>query len=300
MFGPILDGRPVARLWHIACLSCNAPHLKHLQCMDPQPPLMRFIKLALSTLRPPPGPTRIATALAYGVACHLLFALAVLSMIVAMFFGMSMSFGRVPEPYAMLANAVLILQFPIVHSLLLTPKGGRILARLAPSRTAKTLSTTTYATVASVQLLALFTLWTPSGPIWWEASGSAFVVTCVLYGLSWVLLLWASIDAGAEVQSGALGWMSLMQNISPVFPDMPTRGLFRIIRQPIYAAFALTTWTVPVWTPDQLFLAIGLTSYCVIAPLLKERRFSKRYGDRFTHYRKKVPYMIPRIFRKHS
>ena len=53
-----------------------------------------------------------------------------------MFFGMSMSFGRVPEPYAMLANAVLILQFPIVHSLLLTPKGGRNLARLAPSRTA--------------------------------------------------------------------------------------------------------------------------------------------------------------------
>jgi hypothetical protein len=38
-----------------------------------------------------------------------------------------------------------------------------------------------------------------------------------------------------------------------------TRSLF-IIRQPIYAAFALTAWTVPVWTPDQLFHAIGLTS----------------------------------------
>jgi hypothetical protein len=65
----------------------------------------------------PPGPARIMTALGYGVACHVLFALAVLSMIIAMFFGMSMSFGRVPEPYAMLANAALILQFPIVHSL---------------------------------------------------------------------------------------------------------------------------------------------------------------------------------------
>jgi protein-S-isoprenylcysteine O-methyltransferase Ste14 len=56
---------------------------------------------------------------------------------------------------------------------------------------------------------------------------------------------------------------------------------------------------VPAWTPDQLFLAIGLTAYCVFAPLLKERRFNKRYGDHFTSYRKKVPYMIPRIFRKH-
>ncbi|MDG2379469.1 MAG: isoprenylcysteine carboxylmethyltransferase family protein [Tateyamaria sp.] len=268
--------------------------------MTKKSPLVRFIKLSISTLRPPPGRARIATALAYGVVCHMLFALAVLSMIVAMFFGMSMSFGRVPTPYAILANTALILQFPIVHSLLLTSKGKRILARLAPNRHAKTLSSTIYATIASMQLLTLFALWTPSGTIWWEASGGVFVAICIMYGLSWLLLLWASADAGAEVQSGALGWMSLMQNIKPVFPDMPTRGLFSIIRQPIYAAFALTTWTVPVWTSDQLFLAVGLTTYCVLAPQLKERRFTKRYGDRFASYRKKVPYMIPRIFRKPS
>ncbi len=258
-------------------------------------PLMRLIKLALATLRPPSGGARIAVALFYGAVCHALFALAVLSMIAAMFFGMSMSLGRMPEPYAILANAALILQFPVVHSLLLTRRGGGLLARLAPKQHGKTLSTTTYAIVASVQLFALFALWTPSGTIWWEATGGAFVVMCCLYGLSWLLLIWASVDAGAEVQSGALGWMSLMQNIRPVFPDMPTRGLFRVIRQPIYAAFALTTWTVPVWTPDQLFLAIGLTTYCVLAPLLKERRFEKRYGQRFSRYREKVPYMIPRL-----
>lgn len=261
---------------------------------------MRFIKLALANLHPPPGGARIATALVYGAVCHLLFAVAVLSMIVAMFFGMSMSLGRMPEPYAVFANAALIVQFPVVHSLLLTRKGGGVLSRFAPKRHGQTLSTTTYAIIASVQLLALFALWTPSGVIWWEATGGAFVAICTLYGLSWLLLLWASVDAGAEVQSGALGWMSLMQNIRPVFPDMPTRGLFRVMRQPIYAAFALTTWTVPVWTPDQLFLAVGLTSYCVIAPVLKERRFTQRYGDRFTLYRKKVPYMIPRAGRKQS
>jgi len=263
-------------------------------------PILRFVKLALATLRPPPGRARIALALLYGALCHVLFALAVLSMIVAMFFGMSMSLGRVPEPYAIFANAALILQFPVVHSLLLTRKGGGLLSRLAPKQHGKTLSTTTYAIVASVQLFALFALWTPSGTIWWEATGGAFVVICALYAVSWLLLVWASVDAGAEVQSGALGWMSLMQNISPVFPDMPTRGLFRVIRQPIYAAFALTTWTVPVWTPDQLFLAISLSSYCVLAPMLKERRFAKRYGERFRTYRKNVPYMIPRLSGKQS
>ncbi|MFO7758563.1 MAG: isoprenylcysteine carboxylmethyltransferase family protein, partial [Roseovarius sp.] len=103
----------------------------------------------------------------------------------------------------------------------------------------------------------------------------------------------ASFDAGAEVQSGALGWMSLMARIRPKFPDMPTRGLFRVIRQPIYVAFALTLWTVPVWTPDQLALAVSYTAYCLLAPRLKERRFAARYGQRFEQYRARVPYILP-------
>lgn len=260
-------------------------------------PLKRLTTLVLGTFHPPPGKKRIVVAFAYGVTCHTIFGLAVLSMIVAMFFGMSMSLGRVPAPWSVLANIALIIQFPVVHSLLLTRKGGGVLAKLAPKAYAKTLSTTTYAIVASVQLLALFVLWTPSEIIWWQAEGAAFVAICGLYAVSWALLMWASFDAGAEVQSGALGWMSLAQNIKTVFPDMPTHGLFRVIRQPIYVAFALTTWTVPVWTPDQLALALGLTSYCILAPLLKERRFAQRYGAEFADYKSRVPYAIP-FFKK--
>jgi hypothetical protein len=39
------------------------------------------------------------TAVAYGVICHTLFAVGVGTMIAAMFFGMSRSFGRVPSPW---------------------------------------------------------------------------------------------------------------------------------------------------------------------------------------------------------
>ena len=79
---------------------------------------------------------------------------------------------------------------------------------------------------------------------------------------------------------------------------MPTSGLVRIIRQPIYVAFALTLWAVPVWTPDQLALAITLSAYCLVAPRLKERRFAKRYGDRFRAYQRKVPYIVPLLNQK--
>lgn len=254
----------------------------------------RLTRLVFGALSPPPGRGRVALALAMGAVCHSIFALAVLSMVAAMFFGLSASLGRVPWPWALLANAALVLQFPLGHSVLLTRRGRDWLDSLVPGSNGKTLSTTTYAILASFQLLMLFVLWTPSGIVWWRAQGWALWAVCASYGSAWLILAKASFDAGLEVQSGALGWLSLLQNIRPVFPDMPTSGLFRLIRQPIYVAFALTLWTVPVWTPDQLALALTFTAYCLLAPVLKERRFMAIYGERFAQYQALVPYAWPR------
>ena len=277
---------PLARRAYLAGMTFSDPRITGL------------LTLIRNALRPPPGKGRITLALAMGALCHVIFALAVLAMIVAMFFGMSRSFGAVPWPWAALANAALVLQFPLAHSLLLTRRGGALLSRLIPGPHGGTLATTTYAIIASIQLFMLFALWTPSGIVWWRAEGAAFWVICAAYGASWLLLLKASFDAGAEVQSGALGWMSLLAKKKPVFPDMPVRGLFAVIRQPIYVAFALTLWTVPVWTPDQLVIAVSYTAYCLLAPRLKERRFEARYGERFEKYRAQTPYAVPGVKRE--
>ena len=261
-------------------------------------PWQRLLALALGLFSTPPGKHRLLFAFGYGITCHVIFGMSVLAMMIAMFFGMSESFGRVPHPWSHLANAILILQFPIVHSLLLTMRGRRVLRIFAPRSYADTLATTSFAIIASLQLFALFAFWTPSQVIWWRAEGSAMIAICIAYAAAWLLLIKASYDAGAEVQSGALGWMSLAQKIKPVYPDMPTKGLFRYIRQPIYLSFGLTLWTVPVWTPDQLVLALSFTAYCVVAPLLKERRFTRLYGDRFKTYQAQVPYMVPRMRRR--
>ncbi|MDU8910612.1 isoprenylcysteine carboxylmethyltransferase family protein [Aestuariicoccus sp. MJ-SS9] len=255
--------------------------------------LARLWALVQGALRPPSGGRRIALALAAGALCHAVFALAVIAMIWAMFHGMSRSLGALSWPWAVLGNAALLVQFPLLHSVLLNGRGARIVAGLVPGPYGGVLATTSFATLASVQLAALFLLWTPSGIVWWRAEGGLFFLISTVYAASWMLLIKASWDAGAEVQSGALGWMSLMADRRPRFPDMPETGLFRVIRQPIYLAFALTLWTVPVWTPDQLALALVLTGYCLAAPVLKERRFVRRYGTRFETYRKTVPYMVP-------
>ena len=241
-----------------------------------------------------PGPRREQTiAFVYGIVCHVLFVFGVGTMIVAMAFGMSRSLGRLPSPWAWLTDGLLLLQFPLVHSFLLSIRGRGLLGRLAPLGLGGRLSTTTYATIASVQVGLLFLAWTPSGIIWWQAAGPWLVVSGLLYTSAWLLLLKSIVDAGLPLQVGLLGWWAVARGRKPVYPPMPRRGLFRLCRQPIYVAFALTVWTVPTWTPDQLVVAVVLTLYCLLGPLLKEARFRRRFGEEFALYRRRVPYWLP-------
>ena len=258
-------------------------------------PLAELVVLVYNTLLSFKFSKRWVIAVLYGLVCHIIFAVSVITMLVSMFFGMSQSFGKIPDPYSYFVNLLLLLQFPLAHSFLLSPIGKKYLLYFSPKDYSKTLAPTIFALLASLQLFLLFFFWTPTQIIIWETTGTSYFLMCTLYSCSWLLLIWASIDAGAELQSGALGWMSLAQNKAPKFPDLPTFGLFNFIRQPIYASFALTTWTTPNWTFDQLLIAVVFTVYCVIAPKFKERRFEKRFGDKFTNYKSQVPYMIPTL-----
>lgn len=237
--------------------------------------------------------SRILIAVLYGALCHGLFAIGVGTMIVAMGFGLSRSLGPFEGWAAVLANAALLTQFAVGHSGLLTARGRRWLARLAPAPHGVTLASTTYATMASVQVGLLFGLWSPSGVVWWQAEGPWLWVWLGLYGMAWALLGKAMLDAGLALQSGLLGWWALARGVPPRYPPMPERGLFRYTRQPIYVAFVLTLWTAPTWTPDQLALAGALTLYCILGPRLKERRFARMFGKRWDAYRAAVPYWLP-------
>jgi methanethiol S-methyltransferase len=245
--------------------------------------------------KPPPAAQwrRPAIAVLYGILCHASFGLGVGTMMAAMFFGMNRSLGVVPAPWSWVANAVLLVQLPVIHSLLLTNRGRAALTRLAPAGTGGPLASTTFALIASAQLIALFGLWSPTGTIWWQAHGAALIGMTMLYVVAWLLLGKAMSDAGLALQTGSLGWVALLRNRKPVYPKMPETGLFRLTRQPIYVAFTLTLWTVPTWTPDQLVVAITLTTYCLIAPLLKEARYRRIYGPAFDRYTQRVPYWLP-------
>src|SRR5512140_2604531 len=90
-------------------------------------------------------------ALAYGILCHGLFALAVAVMIYQMAFGLSRSWGHLPASWRWVGNSLLLLQFPLAHSFLLSGRGRTVLRALAPAGFATDLATTSYVIVASLQ-----------------------------------------------------------------------------------------------------------------------------------------------------
>lgn len=236
---------------------------------------------------------RRVVALVYGAACHAFFGVAVIAMITVMGSGMSLGQGAVPAPYAWLINVGLLVQFTLGHSVLLSKQWGALLLRLAPRPISADMAPTTYVIVASIQVFLLFLAWTPSGIVWWRATGAVFPVSLALFALSWILLVISVMFAGISVQSGFNGWSAVFLGRRARYPDMPTSGVFRFTRNPIYLSFALATWTVPVWTPDQLLVALSLTAYCLIGPLFKEARMRNRYGERFAAYARDVPYWLP-------
>ena len=237
-------------------------------------------------------------AIFYGLMCHGIFIVAGAIMFFTILTGFQFSVGPTEGYSAVAINFLLLVQFPAGHSFFLSNRGMKVLEIFAPKNYAKTLRTTVYATIASIQLILLFTFWNFSGVFIWQIETPASIIMIILNLLSWALLSISSIQAGYKVQTGSLGWTSVYQGKKPVFPDMPTRGLFSIIRQPIYLSFSLVLWTSPQMSLDLFIVALSYSLYCYFGPMLKEKRFQKIYGKTFFEYQQKVPYYMPSFFRR--
>lgn len=234
-------------------------------------------------------------AVAYGLTVHLLFLLAVVLMASSFYGGFPLAMGTLDGSSRVIVNLLLLIQFPLIHSFLLSNRGRRLLARPFSGERGRTLTTTTYAATASLQLVVALLFWSPSHEIWYAPSGALLWGWSLLYGASWLLLMKSMQDAGLSVQLGYLGWVSLFRGVKPKFSGFSTKGMCGACRHPIYFTFALILWLGPVWNADHLTVAVVWTLYCLFGPLLKERRYLTFYGARYSEFRARTPYWIPAL-----
>ncbi len=78
------------------------------------------------------------------------------------------------------------------------------------------------------------------------------------------------------------------------------RGVYGLVRHPIYAADLVLAWAIFLFWPEKRVLVsvLWLTLILLFWMKLEERALTEKFGDEYRDYQKKVPMIFPRIFKK--
>lgn len=114
--------------------------------------------------------------------------------------------------------------------------------------------------------------------------------------LSAVLLLLAAL-----ARTDGMRFLGLRQLTQERLPqaEMTVSGPYRWVRHPLYTAGLLFIWAVPVMTSSILALNLALSLYLFIGSEFEERKLLSQWGDKYDHYRQRVPRMIPRPWKRY-
>jgi protein-S-isoprenylcysteine O-methyltransferase Ste14 len=76
-------------------------------------------------------------------------------------------------------------------------------------------------------------------------------------------------------------------------PPFTERGLYRRIRHPLMAGFAVVFWSAPTMTAGHLLFAATATGYILAGIAFEEHDLIQSLGETYTAYRARVPALIP-------
>jgi methanethiol S-methyltransferase len=97
-------------------------------------------------------------------------------------------------------------------------------------------------------------------------------------------------------QTGMTSFIGLRQLFLPEVttpPRLVTRGLYRYVRHPLYAAGLVFIWFLPIMTCNLLALNLGLTAYILVGSYFEERKLMSEFGEAYAEYRCHTPMLIP-------
>jgi hypothetical protein len=182
-------------------------------------------------------------------------------------------------------DALLALQFCVVHSLLLLP---RVRKRLEPI-IAPAFYGLFFCTTTCLTLLLAISQWQVGDWAIWQLTGWPRVVAQALNLGCWGTLYYSLCCSGFGYHTGWLPWWYwVRQQPIPRRPFKP-RGAFALMRHPGYLSFLGLVWFTPDMTIDRAVLTGLWTTYIFAGSMLKDRRLTYYMGDVYRQYQAKVP-----------
>jgi protein-S-isoprenylcysteine O-methyltransferase Ste14 len=100
----------------------------------------------------------------------------------------------------------------------------------------------------------------------------------------------------AFLQTDSLSFVGLRQLFETgKSSQLVTRGLYRIVRHPLYTFGLLFIWLTSTVTQNSLTVYIGATIYTLVGAYFEERKLLREFGDAYAEYRRATPMLIPSL-----
>lgn len=116
---------------------------------------------------------------------------------------------------------------------------------------------------------------------------------------------WRFLMMGVQVVSALLLLVALLQTdtlsfigLRQLFEEenagqLITRGLYRLVRHPLYTFSLIFIWFTPDMSQNYLTLYLGVTLYVLIGAYFEERKLLRDFGEAYAEYRRRTPMLIP-------
>ena len=121
-----------------------------------------------------------------------------------------------------------------------------------------------------------------------------FLTTAVQIAAILVIVL-TILQTGA---SSFLGVRQLFESQGSTATRLQVSGSYRWLRHPLYTSGLALIWLSPAMTTSTLALFLGFTLYIIIGSQFEERQLAAEFGEPYLEYRRKVPALIPRPWRR--
>jgi len=195
---------------------------------------------------------------------------------------------------ALLVDLGLLSLFAVQHSVMARPGFKRVWTRIIPESAERS----TYTLLSSLALILLFWQWRPLGGVVWDVENPlARVLLYAGFAFGWGLVLVSTFLINHFDLFGLRQvWLQFRGRAYTALP-FKTPGPYRLVRHPLYVGWFFAFWCTPTMSATHLLFALMTTAYILVAIRLEERDLIAALPE-YSHYRKQVPMLLPRLRRR--
>lgn len=196
---------------------------------------------------------------------------------------------------ALVIDTLLVLFFVVAHSLLARPAIKARIVRHVPELLERPL----YSGFAGLQFVLLIWGWRPwPTPVWSVEAPAARAALEAAHWSGWAIVVAGVFALGSARLYGLRPVWESFRGRPPAGDELARRGVYRLIRHPLYSGTILALWATPTMSAGRALLAALFTAYILVGRRLEERDLLARHGASYAGYRLAVGTYLPRLRRR--